>query len=112
MFDFSIRNHERGAGKCVTFCPSSQPMRERILDVRKGTRTTGEQDADGPQTGNVQHTVDAGGATFHFTVPGISADNVQVISADDVVVEDSQTLKYLRLRNGDYRCYKSVFLVL
>ena len=36
----------------------------------------------------------------------------EAIPADDVVMETSSTLKYLRLRNGDYSCYKSVFLVI
>ena len=31
---------------------------------------------------------------------------------DDVIVAPSTTLKYLRLRNGDYACHSSVFLVI
>ena len=37
--------------------------------------------------------------------------SAQVIPADDVVTEPSTTLKYLRLRNGDYHLYKRVFIV-
>ena len=37
---------------------------------------------------------------------------LEVISADDIQVEDSSERKYLRLRNGDYQCFKSVFLVI
>ena len=36
---------------------------------------------------------------------------LQVDPVNDVVAEDSTTLKWLRLRNGDYPCYKSVYLV-
>ena len=37
--------------------------------------------------------------------------HLTVIPADSVEVEDSPTLKYLRLRTGDYSCYKRIFLV-
>ena len=36
----------------------------------------------------------------------------EAIPADDVLIETSPTLKYLRLRNGDYSCYKTVFLMI
>ena len=36
---------------------------------------------------------------------------LEVIPADDIQVEDSETPRYLRLRNGDYQCYKRVFLI-
>ena len=36
---------------------------------------------------------------------------LEVIPADDIQVEDSESLRYLRLRNGDYQCYKRVFLI-
>ena len=36
----------------------------------------------------------------------------EAIPADDVVTETSHTLKYLRLRNGDYSCYETVLLVI
>ena len=36
----------------------------------------------------------------------------EAIPSDDVAIETSHTLKYLRLRNGDYSCYKTVFLVI
>ena len=35
---------------------------------------------------------------------------VTVIPADGIEVEDADTLKYLRLRTGDYQVPKSVFL--
>lgn len=38
--------------------------------------------------------------------------SAEVIPVDDVVTESSSTLKYLRLRNGDYNCYRAVFLVI
>ena len=40
-----------------------------------------------------------------------SSITVSVIPADAVEVEQSSTLKYLRLRNADYTSYTSVFLV-
>ena len=36
---------------------------------------------------------------------------VQATFVDSIEVEDSSTLKYLRLRNGDFSSRKSVFLV-
>ena len=36
----------------------------------------------------------------------------EAIPADDVVIETSHTLKYLRLMNGDNSCYETVFLVI
>ena len=35
-----------------------------------------------------------------------------VIPADDVLVEASPTLKYLRSRNGHFELYRSVYVVL
>ena len=40
-----------------------------------------------------------------------SSITVSVIPADAVEIEQSSTLKYLRLRNADYTSYTSVFLV-
>ena len=36
---------------------------------------------------------------------------VTVLPADDIEVEDTDTIKYLRLRTGDYQVPKSVFLI-
>ena len=36
---------------------------------------------------------------------------VTVTRADNIEVEDSDTQKVLRLKNGDYSCFKSVYLV-
>ena len=55
-----------------------------------------------PHVVNLSMSATAGAPTASFTL--------EVIPADDVEVEDSQTLKYLRLRSGDYQCYKRVFL--
>ena len=37
--------------------------------------------------------------------------NLAVEPASDVVVEPSQTPRFLRLRDGDFICWKSIFLV-
>ena len=36
---------------------------------------------------------------------------VTVTRADNIEVEDSEIQKVLRLRNGDYSCFKTVYLV-
>ena len=36
---------------------------------------------------------------------------VTVTRANDIEVEDSATEKVLRLRNGDFSCFKSVYLI-
>lgn len=34
------------------------------------------------------------------------------IPADEIVMEPSAIVKYLRIRNGDYSCRKAIFLVI
>ena len=51
-------------------------------------------------------------AQFIVEVVPMLRATVTVIPADAVEVEKSTTLKYLRLRNADYTCYTSVYLVL
>ncbi len=47
----------------------------------------------------------------HMTFgPMTARATLQVDPVNDVVVENSTTLKWLRLRIGDYLCYKGVFL--
>ena len=41
----------------------------------------------------------------------IATARLQVLLADGVEVEPAKNRKYLRLRNADYVCYTSVFLV-
>ena len=41
----------------------------------------------------------------------VSRAEVTVVPADGIEVEDADTLKYLRLRVGDYQVPKSVFLI-
>lgn len=55
-------------------------------------------------------TVDAGPAYFHIRVAGNVT--VTVTRAHDIEVEDSDTERVLRLRNGDYACFKRVYLVI
>lgn len=50
----------------------------------------------------------SGSASFE---PPTASAYIKVFPADDIEVEDSTTLKYLRLKNGDFTLPKSVFLV-
>ena len=50
--------------------------------------------------------------TGHKNFPAMTARaTLQTEPASDVVVEPSQTPKFLRLRDGDFICWKSIFLV-
>ena len=51
------------------------------------------------------------GASATFGAPAGRA-TLNVARAANVEVEDSPSLKFLRLRNGDFDMYKSVFLVI
>ena len=53
--------------------------------------------------------VDAGPVAWSVRVGGNVT--VTVTRADNIEVEDSQDQKVLRLRNGDYSCFKSVYLI-
>ena len=55
------------------------------------------------------YNVDAGSTTFSVQVSGNVT--VTVTRADNIEVEDSQIQKVLRLRNGDYSCFKTVYLI-
>ena len=55
-------------------------------------------------------TVDARPAYFHIRAAGNLT--VTVTRAHDIEVEDSDTEKVLRLRNGDYACFKRAYLVI
>ena len=48
------------------------------------------------------------GTAPEFTGTG----RLSVRLADDVLAEESTTLKYLRLRNGDFELYRSIYLVI
>ncbi len=54
--------------------------------------------------------VDADPINFEVRVAGNLT--VTVTRAHDIEVEDSDTQKVLRLRNGDYACFKRVYLVI
>ena len=53
--------------------------------------------------------VDAGPVQSELQVSG--KVTVTVTRADNIEVEDSQTQKVLRLRNGDFSVFKTVYLV-
>ena len=63
-----------------------------------------ERASDHPMTINASVSIHAGSPKVRVSA--------QVIPADDVVAEPSTTLKYLRLRTGDYHLYKRVFIVI
>ena len=47
------------------------------------------------------------------TVPEFTGTGrLTVRLADDVLVDESTTLKYLRLRNGDFELYRRIYLVI
>ena len=56
-----------------------------------------------PPVSHLRMSARAGSPTASF--------NLRVVAADDIEVEDSATMKFLRLRNGDFALPKSVFLV-
>ena len=43
--------------------------------------------------------------------PMTACVTLRVEPASDVIVEDSPASKFIRLRNGDFSCWKSIFLV-
>ena len=64
-------------------------------------------DAEDCRTTAIERQSLRGSATFG---PVTASARVSVTSADDIEVEESETVKYLRLKNGDFKIRKSVFL--
>ena len=44
------------------------------------------------------------------TEPALLKGTLTITRADSVKVEPSETLKYLRMRNGDFECYSRVLV--
>ena len=55
--------------------------------------------------------VSANASPISFQVRISGNLTVTVTRADNIEVEDSEIQKVLRLRNGDYSCFKTVYLV-
>ncbi len=65
--------------------------------------TSADDTTTGPETIELSGQISAGAVSLTGTLT--------VIQADDIEVGDSDAPKYLRLRNGDFRLSKRVFLV-
>ena len=42
----------------------------------------------------------------------LTTDSLEITTADNIELEDAENLKYLRLKNGDVRVTKAVFLTI
>ena len=42
----------------------------------------------------------------------VTTDSLEITTADNIELEDAENLKYLRLKNGDVRVTKAVFLTI
>ncbi len=68
-----------------------------------GAVTSSERPSSEQQTLRLSASVESG-------EPRVTA-RLTVTPADSVEIEDSPPLKYLRLKTGDFSCYKRIFLV-